>query len=55
MTRAILRLQEGGECSIRQAQARLQRSARRAAQRVDEPVELDGVSYSADVLSAVEG
>jgi hypothetical protein len=31
------------------------KSARRAAQRVDEPVELDGVSYSAEVLSTVEG
>ena len=30
-------------------------SAHRAAQRVDEPVELDGVSYSAEVLSAAEG
>jgi hypothetical protein len=31
------------------------KSAQRAAQRVDEPVELDGVSYSAEVLSTVEG
>jgi len=37
------------------ARAPAAKSAHRAAQRVDEPVELEGVSYSAEVLSTVEG
>ena len=56
MACVIFRRRSGGEAYSRvRAHARPLKSAHYAAQRVDEPVELDGLSYSAEVLSTVEG